>query len=121
MDYNEFLNRVINEGISSATADYTDAKDKNRLDGSIAGFEACRDLTPNELVDMFKTASKYMNEAFGDKHSDYWYFRCYQAEVEWVLNVVCAMLYNQGLEVPVSHLPTYNGLMKAASILGTTQ
>lgn len=61
MDYYEFLNRVIDEGIDAAKADYTDPTDKQRLDGSIAGFEACRKKLPEELVELWTDVSKQVN------------------------------------------------------------
>ncbi len=118
MTYNEFLTRIIDEGIAAATADYTDPKDKESLDGSIAGFEACRNLLPEQLVEAWQTATTDVNVAFREQKINYWYYRCFQAEVEWVCNVVSAMLVNEGQKPLLSWLPTANGMMKAASILG---
>jgi hypothetical protein len=114
MDYNEFLTRVINEGIEAATADYTDPSDKERLEGSIAGFNACRDKLPEELVAVWQKATNDMNSAL----DNYWWYRCFQLEVEWVCNVVSGMLVNEGQNSLLSWLPTANGMMKAASIIG---
>jgi hypothetical protein len=122
MNYNEFLTRVIDEGIEAATADYTKESEKQQLEGSIAGFNACRDKSPKELVDVWQKASDDMNDAFREQKENYWWFRCYQSEVEWVCNVVSAMLMNQGNYAPLlSWLPTANGAMKAASIIGVNQ
>lgn len=118
MSYQDFLTRVIDEGIEAAKTDYAGQKENDRLDGSIAGFEACRNKQPNELFEVFKEASEYMNKAFREQATNYWYFRCYQAEVEWVCNVVSALLYNEGQPAILSYLPTVNGMMKAASIVG---
>jgi len=118
MDYKAFLGRIINEGIEAAKKDYKEDGQKEHLEGSIAGFEACRDLEPSDLMDMLQTANEYMNDAFKEQRENYWYFRCYQAEVEWVLNVISAMLVNQGSSTLVSYLPTARGMKKAAIILG---
>jgi hypothetical protein len=118
MNYNEFLTRVIDEGIAAATADYTEESDKERLEGSIAGFNACRDKSPEQLVELWTKAGMDVNNAFGDMEKRYWFFRCYQLEVEWVCNVVSAMLMNEGQKPLLAWLPTANGGMKAASILG---
>ncbi len=115
MNYNDFLNRIIEDGIIAVRADY---KEGDKLDGAIAAFEACRNQSPQDLVELLVTANKFMNYAMMSRHDNYWYFRCYQAEVEWTLNVVCAMLYNQGAPQLVSYLPTARGMMKAAEILG---
>jgi hypothetical protein len=127
MNYNEFLTRVIDEGIEAATADYTKESEKQQLEGSIAGFNACRDKSPEELVEVWKQAGKRTEEASHEVYKtqskgDYWYHRCFQSEVEWVCNVVSAMLMNQGNYAPLlSWLPTANGAMKAASIIGVNQ
>jgi len=122
MNYNEFLTRVIDEGIEAATSDYTKESEKSQLEGSIAGFNACRDKSPEELVAVWNEATKKMNEAFGEQKDNYWWYRCYQSEVEWVCNVVSAMLMNQGNYAPLlSWLPTANGATKAASIVGVNQ
>lgn len=121
MDYYEFLNRIIDEGIAAATADYTDPSDKQHLDGSIAGFNACRNKLPEQLVETWTEAGKLVNAAFGDPEENYWYHRCYQLEVEWVINVVSAMLVNEGQDPLLAWLPTANGMMKAASIIGIAE
>lgn len=122
MDYNEFLKRVIDEGIEAATADYTEESDKERLEGSIAGFNACRDKSPEGLVEVWQKASDDMNNAFREQKDNYWWFRCFQLEVEWVCNVVSAMLMNEGYNTPLlSWLPTASAAMKAASIIGVKE
>jgi hypothetical protein len=118
MEYIEFLTRVINEGIVAATLDYTDPNDKERLDGSIAGFNACRNLLPEQLLEVWQKATDEMNSAFAEQKENYWWYRCYQLEVEWVCNVVSAVLVNEGQNALLSWLPTANAAMKAASIIG---
>ena len=119
MNYREFLTRVIDEGIEAAKTDYTKESNKEQLNGSIAGFNACRDKSPEELVEVWQKASNDMNDAFHEQKDNYWWFRCFQSEVEWVCNVVSAMLMNEGHPTPLlSWLPTANGAIKAASIVG---
>lgn len=120
MEYNEFLNRVINEGIEAARNDYKKESQKPYLEGSVAGFEACRNKNPLELFEVFKESQEYVNNSFAerDKHEKYWWLRCYQLEVEWVCNVVSAILLNEGKPPILSWMPTCNGVSKAASIVG---
>jgi hypothetical protein len=122
MDYWEFLERVINEGIEAATADYTKPTDKSRLTGSIEGFEMCRGKTPPELRDLHGQGLKNTGEAYW-KHQDnieeYRRINSQGAEIEWTCNVVSAALMNQGLPVIVP--PTARGVMKAAAILGVAK
>lgn len=120
MDYYEFLNRVIDEGIAAATADYTDPSDKQRLEGSVAGFNACRNLLPDQLVELWTTSGADANYHISTVDK-YWYYRCFQMEVEWVINVVSAMMVNEGQDALLSWLPTANGMMKAASIVGVAE
>lgn len=121
LSYPDFLNRIINDGIEAVRIDYAD--DKNRMEGSIAGFEACRGLDPIQLGELFRRASANMSEAMyeardSEDHAKYWWHRCYQAEVEWVCNVVSSMLLNENLPPILHHLPTVRGMQKAAEILG---
>lgn len=114
MNYEEFLERIINDGIEAAKKDYEGEKEKEKLEGSIAGFEACRGKNPQQLVDEYKKAMQLQQEAFILRVENYWWFRCFTLEVEWVINVVSA-----GIRIELlSHLPTARGLFKAAEILG---
>jgi hypothetical protein len=47
---------------------------------------------------------------------DYWWYRYYELQVEWVCNVLSAILQNQGWPVIVT--PTVRGAMAAANIVG---
>ena len=114
MNYNRFLDRVVSDGIQAARHDYEDGGDK--LNGSIAGFEACRGESPIGLAALLDAASTATRDARGREAADYWWFRCYELEVEWVCNCVSAMLHNEGLPTIVN--PTYRGAMKAAEVLG---
>lgn len=118
MTYKEFIERVINEGIEAAKVDYIKPEDQERLEGSIAGFEACRNKYPFQLVDVLNEANEEMNQAYTERKKNYWWFRCFQAEVEWVCNVVSAMLINNQQASITSYLPTARGFMKAAEIIG---
>ena len=114
MIYNDFLDRIINDGIAAATADYVD--DEPRRIGAVAGFNACRQKSPEALLELFRvSAGKMQKDYFGDK-DNYWYSNSYWAEVQWVCNCVSAMLYNEGL--PTIIPPTVRGMMKAAEICG---
>ncbi len=108
--YQDLLARVIGDGIEAARVDYRPGPE---LDGSVAGFEACRGRTPEQLAALLQEARL---EARRGQAGDYWFWRCRELEVEWVCNVVSAALLNQGLPVIVT--PTARGVFKAAEILG---
>jgi hypothetical protein len=113
MNYEQFLARVINDGIEGAKEDYQDHK----LEGAIAGFEACRSKTPAELAALLGEASQQVQELFGGDLKDYWRAVCYRGEVEWVCNCVSAMLANDGHSPIV--IPTARGVLNTARILRT--
>ena len=126
VSYPEFLEAVINDGIVAAEADYPDypgeEKDPDRQanitmkrHGSVAGFEACRDLSPEELKLLHLEALHNNQEAFQEESSDYWYWRCYSLEIEWVCNVVSSMLVQ--LRKPGIVPTTVRGVFKATEIL----
>jgi hypothetical protein len=120
VDYHQFLERVIEEGIEAAKADYVKPEQKPHLEGSIDGFESCRGKTPEELRELFSISKHDQGEAYWKYQEDldsYWRVNCRGLEIEWVCNVVSAMLLNQGA-APIIEMVTARGVMKAAEILG---
>lgn len=116
MDFNTFLTRIIDQGIEGAKRDYKDRK----LDGALAGFEACRNKLPEDLVPIWENAEKQALYQMDTPDDGYWYWRCYAAEVEWIINIVSAVLVDQGQKPLLDRFPTAMGVMNAAAILGTT-
>lgn len=113
MNYEQFLNRVVDEGREAARLDY---KSGDKLAGSQAGFDACRGKSVADLAALLDTANRATTDARRREAADYWWFRCYELEVEWVCNCVSAMLHNQKLPTIVP--PTCRGMMKAAEVIG---
>jgi hypothetical protein len=124
MNYLEFLNTIINDGIEAAKNGYTKPKDSHKLKGSIAGLEACRGKNPEELLILFETESKKASENMYEYHKyqtqelleEYWYQRCFKAEIEWVCNCVSCLMIAQGLNPIISC--TARGMMKTAKVVG---
>ena len=116
MEFNTFIGLVIDGGIAGARADYNDGQHHYQLLGSVDGFEACRGKSIPELMVLLHVAGERATQAHREQAEDYWYHRCYQAEIEWVCNCVSALLYNQGLQTIVT--PTMRGYMRAAEIVG---
>jgi hypothetical protein len=114
MTYEELVAETIRGGIGAAMRDYP--ADSLQLKGAIAGFEACRGKEPAELAIMLGDARDRTLQAMEARVADYWYHRCYEAEIEWVCNVVSAVLRNHGLPTIVT--PTMRGVMRAAEIVG---
>jgi hypothetical protein len=118
VQHSEFLARIIDDGIEAAQKDYADSPDK--LTGAVAGFEACRGMSPLELISVLEFAALEVQQAFKDKSEDYWRIRCFQLEVEWVCNCVSAALVNNDVGPLRQDFPTNRGMQKAASILGVS-
>jgi hypothetical protein len=114
MEYEAFLTKVIDDGIAAATKSYASRPDK--LKGAVAGFEACRGKSPEQLKSELETAGKATEMARICRANNYWEVRCFEAEVEWVCNVVSAAMASQNAPTIVS--PTARGVMKAADVLG---
>ncbi len=117
MEYKEFLKQVIDSGIEGAKQSYAKNQRKDMLEGSIAGFEACRGKGPDELRVIFNEVESYQRQAMIDRSDNYWFFRCYQAEVEWVCNLVSALLHVNNIEPILPYLPTCMAMLRANEIL----
>ncbi len=134
MDYPEFLKQVIEKGIAGAKADFVSEKDKERLQGSIDGFNACTDKLPDELIELYIQSGKRANQAEIDSHDydkpegyhtfalepehGYWYYRQFQLEVEWVCNCVSVVMQHQGFPPLLSHLPTISARITVFEFCG---
>ena len=114
MNYYEALKTIIDVGIEAVKTDYKD--DLQKMEGSIAGFEACRNLEPSQLGNLLNSCHKATHNAYVSQTKDYWFIKCYEAEVDWVCNVISAILYNQGMEVIVQ--PTARGMLMASKVVG---
>lgn len=93
MNYNDYLNGVIDGGIEGAKRSYSNPNNSNHpmmLEGAIAGFEACRGKSPEELGVLLGEAGKNTTRAMLEDLPDYWRHRCFHAEIEWVCNCVSA-------------------------------
>lgn len=120
MTYDEFLTRIIDDGIEAAKADYTRSEHMHQLRGSIEGFEGCRGKSPTELVTLLIDSRRRASDAYAYEvpEGEYWEFNCFALEVEWVVNCVSAILVNQGRQALTSFMPTARAVMKAADVVG---
>ncbi len=109
----EFLNRVIGRGIEAAKRDYKGDK----LKGAIRGFEECRGKDSVALAALLKQANEDTRKAHRERRADFWYWRCREAEVEWVCNVLSAVMHVNGRKTIVN--PTARALMLAHEIMNS--
>lgn len=118
MNYNDFLNGVIDGGIEGAKRSYSNPNNASHpmmLEGAIAGFEACRGKSPEELGLLLGEAGTNTTRAMLEQLPDYWRHRCFHSEIEWVCNCVSAMLMNEGL--PTIITPTCRGVLRANEVM----
>jgi len=127
MNWDEFLTRVVDDGIASVKSDEHIAKYPKRLAGSIQGFESCRGKTYDQLAQLLVEANRKGHnvrcDQEGDKSGaydieDYWEARYVAIQIEWVCNTVSAAVAQQGQ--PPLVMTTARGVMNAARILGVT-
>ena len=112
MSVKDFLDRIVDDGIIAAAEDY---KDGPKLDGAVHGFEFCRGKEPATIVKEWTRCFEMLRLLMdADNLDEYFYWQCYQNELEWILNCL-SVATNQSL---LSHLPTARGVMKAAEVLG---
>lgn len=116
MDRASFLNAIIDDGIEDIRLNYQRPDQAMKKEGGIAGFSECRGLSDEDLLKLFERAKARRIAAQNSQDHDYWRHRMYELQVEWVLNVLSAAAYNQGLKMLVP--PTVRGMTKAGDILG---
>lgn len=120
MNHDEFLTQVIDKGIAAARRDYNRPDQERKLAGSIAGFSACRGLTIDELASLLEAARGATQHARQqDDRKDYWWFRCFELEVEWTCNCLSCVLMNEGL--PTIIPPTARAMMTTAEVVGVRE
>jgi len=116
MEYTEFLDQAIEDGIAAAKESYTEPRQQPNLKGSITGFEICRGKSPLELLDALKDANTAAQVLHGgDDHDAYWEARCKALEIEWICNTVSAAFMHNGME-PFA-MVTARGSINAARII----
>jgi len=96
MNLTEFTDHVISRGIEAAREDYKDSPD--RLKGSLAGFEACRGKSPQELYDLLLEAARDSLKAHNDRAKNYWEFASKSAEIEWVVSKLRCWVYPEVIQ-----------------------
>ena len=112
----DFLALVISDGMEAARHSYARPSQRLKLEGALQGYEDCRGLDADGLAALLASSARRREQAMREGDPRYFFWRCREAEVEWVCNVLSAAQRNQGLR-QVS-VPTARGLAKAAEILG---
>lgn len=104
---------IIADGIAEVKKAYPKGSDKQR--GAIDGFEACWELNIEDLKQLLNESRKTADQARLEEADDYWYYRYFQLQVEWVCNVLSAWLVSRGKQPII--MPTARGAAKLVDIV----
>lgn len=116
MNREDLLNAIIDDGITEVLLAYQRPDQKQKRDGAVAAFEACRMKSDKELLVLMENAREEAKQAMHGRAEDYWWHRMYELQVEWTLNVLSAAMYANDM-TPIIN-PTQRGMNKAIDILG---
>jgi len=117
MSRNELLNATIDDGIYEITTIYTRPNQKIKREGGIAGFEACRGKSDEELLALLRQAKLNTRRVKDEEGVEqYWGAVMYERQIEWTLNVLSAAMHAHNM--PPLIPPTALGLRKAIDVLG---
>lgn len=117
MTREELLDAIIDDGVEECRHTYLRPDQREKLEGCLEGFEACRGRTDGELLELLaaRTAQVHDMMAAGTT-AGYWRARCAVLQIAWTLNVLSAAAYAHGRAPLIP--PTSRGMAKAAEILG---
>ncbi len=118
------LDAIIDRGIEAAKRDY--AKYPHKVEGAVAGFDACRNKAPMELLALLQEANNQHQQYYWKSVQneitieEYWKQTCHMREIEWTCNCVSVLLVNAGQPSPFPpHVgPTANAYAVVARIIG---
>lgn len=91
MTIEQLLDETIRRGIEGAKRDYNRPDNADKLRGSLAGFERARQLPityEHFEAEIMKLEGKLRDMMRNNIREGYWERRCYQAEIQWVFEVL---------------------------------
>jgi hypothetical protein len=116
VERNDLLSSIIDGGIEEVRRTYQRQDQREKREGAIEGFEACRGLGNEELQRLLMKSRADTLAARKANVQNYWRIRMREIQIEWTLNVLSAAMQNNG-ERPLVP-PTTRGFLRAAAILG---
>lgn len=99
------LSHILNSSEQAARQDLeadTSSDGVERLGGAVSAYQVCRDMTPEQIVDLFY-------KSLNDPKPTVWQQQ-HTAELEWVVNCMSVLGMVEPGSVP-SWLPTYRALV----------
>lgn len=116
MNRTELLDAIIDDGTTEVPMAYPRPDQRDKREGAIAGFAACRGLDDEDLKRLLAASREATGKAMASNDVRYWWHRMYELQVEWVLNVLSAAMAANGSTPPTGY--TARGMLKAADVLG---
>lgn len=102
----ELLRLTVEKGIASVEGD--SSMKPHEIEGSVSGFEACRDLdvsSPDAMLELLRKVREESEEAFHIRHekkmslSDYWRIRYKVVQVEYVYEIMKFAWIQSGYDI----------------------
>jgi hypothetical protein len=91
MTLEQLRDEAIRLGIEACHRDYNRPDQANKKRGAIAGFERCRHIPIHPEyyeAELAQLEEKLQNIRGETDPADYWETRCYQAEIQWMFEVL---------------------------------
>lgn len=83
-----FVNRLVSNAMNSVAQTYSQPGQREKLEGSLAGLNACLNQKLEGLREVLAEINEYVHLAAKERWENYWWFRLYQAQVEFIINRV---------------------------------
>ena len=117
MTREELLDAIIDDGIEECRHTYLRPDQREKLEGCLEGFDACRGGSDQALLALLAARTAEVHDMMEARiMKDYWRKRCAVLQIAWTLNVLSAAAYAHGRAPLIP--PTSRGMAKAAEILG---
>lgn len=122
MKYNDFLNRVIDDGIRVGSTQFTISPCEPSKEGFLAGLNACKDKEPEDLKEMLEESKSYMDQSgqsfmSNDKEADtLLWFLSYHGAIIRVCDAISAFMICCQYKTPIFS-PSTKGIRLAKIII----
>lgn len=119
MTLGEVMHALIDEGVAQARIDLSLPSQSETLSGTIAGYESCRGLEPEEMMELLSRSGLELLGAVEQQRPEVTRLRAYDACVRFVASVMSCALEYHGLP-PITRI-TFQARMRYAAIVGWSE